>query len=81
MAQGFAIAFREDALPTSPVIAYFDGRGQTADASAISLNQADTYIDGELNEVDFMSLVGNVQIANPDKYVVLARVDVTVSLI
>jgi hypothetical protein len=81
MAQGFAIAFKEDPLATSPVVSYFDGRGQTADASAISLNQSETYIDGELNEVDFMSLVGNVQIANPDKYVTLARVDVVVTLI
>jgi hypothetical protein len=81
MAQGFAIAFKEDPLAASPVISYFDGRGQTTDASPLSLNQAETYIDGELNEVDFMALVGNVQIANPDKYVTLARVDVVVTLI
>lgn len=80
MALGYAIAFQEDPATPAPV-AFWDGRNLTADATAASLESADTYVDGELNEVDLMTLFGNIQIAHPDKYARLVRVNVTVTLV
>ena len=80
MALGHVIAFQEDPLTPAPV-AFWDGRGLTTDATNVSLQQADTYTDGELNEVDLMTLFGNIQIAHPDKYARLVRVDVNVTLV
>lgn len=81
MAQGYAIGFKENPLASSPVIAYWNGRSLTTDASPAALNEADTFLDSEINEEDLMTLTGNTQIAHPDKYATLVRVDVTVSLV
>jgi hypothetical protein len=80
MALGYVIEFMEDPAATTPV-AYWNGRATTIDATTTALQESETYIDGELNEVDLMTLVGNIQIANPDKYARLRRVDVTVTLV
>ncbi len=80
MALGHIIEFLEDPLTSTPV-AYWNGRGLTIDATNTALQEADTYIDGELNEVDLMTLLGNIQISHPDKYARLRRVDVAVTLV
>jgi hypothetical protein len=81
MAQGYAIAFHEDPLAASPAVAYWNGRSTTADASAVALNESDTFLDTEVTEVDLMTLLGNIQIAHPDKHARLRRVEVTVTLV
>jgi hypothetical protein len=80
MALGYVLEFLEDPAATAPV-AYWNGRGATIDATNTALQEADTYIDGELNETDFMTLLGNVQISTPDKYVRPRRVEVSVTLV
>lgn len=81
MAQGYAIRFHQDALATSPAVSYWNGRGQTLTADATGLNESDTYLDGEIDEVDLMTLLGNVQVGNPDLHARMVRVDVSVTLI
>jgi len=80
MGNGFVIAFADDAKNPNNIVAYWNGRSNTADASNAALQQAETYVDGELSEEELMTLLGNVQIAHPDKYAQLKRVNVTVTL-
>jgi hypothetical protein len=81
MALGYAIVFHEDPLAASPAISYWNGRTVTTDASATALNESDTFLDTEIVETDLMTLLGNVQIAHPDKHARLRRVEVTVALV
>jgi hypothetical protein len=80
MALGYVVEFLEDPTAVAPA-SYWNGRAETIDATHTALQEADTYIDGELNEVDLMTLLGNIQISHPDKYARLRRVDVTVALV
>jgi hypothetical protein len=81
MALGYAIRFHEDPTAAAPGVSYWNGRGQTATADAVGLNESETFLDSEVDETDLMTLLGNIQVGQPDKHARLVRVDVTVNLV
>lgn len=80
-ALGYVIAAAEDAATANTTVAYWNGRTLTEDATQVSLDEAETFVDGELPEVELMSQLGNLQVAFADKYLQLKRVSISVSLV
>ncbi len=80
-ALGYVIAAAEDAATANTIVGYWNGRGLTDAATQADLDEAETFIDGELPEVELMSQLGNLQVAFADKYLQLKRASIAVTLV